>query len=104
MFRFYTYNLLYWLILSFVARLIFMLFYLKDYPGNDILNLIKTFRYGFRLDLSMGSYIVALCLIIWSVSYLFKIKFFFSLYRTIGILILALVLLITMADIAVYNH
>ena len=104
MFRFYTYNLLYWLILSFVARLIFMLFYLKDYPGDDILNLIKTFRYGFRLDLSMGSYIVALCLIIWSVSYLFKIKFFFSLYRTIGILILALVLLITMADIAVYNH
>ncbi len=104
MFRFYILNLFYWLVLSFVARLIFVLFYFSGYPEGAVINLLKTFRYGFRLDLSMGSYIVFLCFIIWSVFHLFKLNFFFSLYKAVGILVLGLVLLITLADVAVYKH
>lgn len=104
MIRFYAYNLVYWLILAFLARWIFVLYYLNSYPGDRKVQLVKTFVYGFRLDLSMSSYIVALCFLIWVVSYIFKIKIFFNVYRLTGILILALILLITLSDLVVYRH
>lgn len=102
--RFYAYNLGYWLFLSVVARLIFILFYLSGYPGNRTTGLINSFVYGSRLDLSMSSYIIALSLLVWLLYSLFKIEFGFTSYRILGILILGLILLITIADVVVYQH
>lgn len=104
LFRFYTYNLIYWLILSTAARLVFMLFYWSDYPGDSTVDLFRSFRYGFLMDLSMASYIVALCFLLWLIFHLFRIKSFFVLYKVFGILITGIVLLITLADITVYHH
>jgi hypothetical protein len=101
LFRFYTLNLVYWLILSVAARLVFVLFYWTEYPGNSTLNLLRSFRYGFLMDLSMASYIVAFCFLIWMIFHLFRLNGFYVLYKVVGILIASIVLLITLADVAV---
>jgi len=102
--RFYIYNLGYWLVLSFVARLVFVLFYLDAYPRDDWANLFSSFIYGLRLDISMSSYIVALTFLLWYIYYNFKIGTFFLLYKGLGIVALCLILLITLADVGVYHH
>jgi len=102
--RFYIYNLVYWLALSFVARMVFVLFYLDAYPPGSWTNLLSSFIYGFHLDLSMSSYIVAFTFLLWYIYYNFKIGVFFKLYTGLGIVALGLILLITLADVGVYHH
>jgi len=102
--RFYFFNLWYWLSLAWIARVLFVAFYWKDYPGDKWSSLRDCFIYGLRLDLSFASYILSFLFLMWFIYYTSRASLFFKAYRTFGMIALAAVLLITLADVAIYAH
>ncbi|MDD2387333.1 MAG: sulfatase-like hydrolase/transferase [Bacteroidales bacterium] len=56
-FLIYLYYLLFWLFFFEIARIYFLLFNLKEADGAGFWNICASFIHGFRLDLSMVSYI-----------------------------------------------
>lgn len=102
--RFYILNLLYWLLLAVIARALFISFYWMEYPGEKGASLRDCFIYGLRLDISFASYILAFTFLIWFVFYITRSSIFFKGYRTFGFIALGIILLITLADIAIYAH
>ena len=94
-----------WLILSAADRLLFVLVYRKDIHWDTNWELVKIFLYGFKMDLSLASYVCALPAIVWLIGLFFRPKriprIFLDAYTYLFIFLFAL---ISIVNINIYNE
>lgn len=97
--------MLFWLFFFEIARIYFILFNLNETSGAGFWNVLESFWYGFRLDISMVSYISFFSIPIFIVSAFFKspkvLKISLGIYT--GVL-LAFCSLIVIGDAELYKY
>lgn len=93
---------LYWLLLFFIARFIFVIYYLSSIkaPFSDIL---LTFFYSIRLDLSTATYltVIPFILVVWSLIFPHQIATMHKRYIMIFTVIFSI---ITASELAIYSE
>ena len=94
-------NLLLFIVFFALCRLVFILrnFNFSEY---SLVEVLSTFYYGFRLDLSITAY-TSIVLVIFSL-FLFGNKTCFLIYRIIYSIVVVILLLITIIDAELYTY
>ncbi|HYV92263.1 MAG TPA: sulfatase-like hydrolase/transferase [Chitinophagales bacterium] len=94
---------LYWLLIFFINRLAFIIFFHKKFSGISFIQVIATFIHGFKLDVSMMCYIVAIPVFMLIVQQFFRFNFFKAFLFIYSILVLLLDAFISIFDMGIYH-
>ncbi|HPW67171.1 MAG TPA: sulfatase-like hydrolase/transferase [Salinivirgaceae bacterium] len=96
-----VFNLLLFIVFFTLCRLVFILRNF-DFSEYTLIEILSTFYYGFRLDLSITAY-TSIVLVIFSL-FLFGNRACFLIYRTIYTIVIIILLLITIIDAELYTY
>jgi len=96
--------LIFWYLLFVLVRLVFLLTYFDKASQLSASEIVKTFTYGFKLDIAIASYIAFLPSLLLAFTAFSKkrlIKYFYHAYTAIALLFCILIIL---ADLFMYRH
>jgi phosphoglycerol transferase MdoB-like AlkP superfamily enzyme len=96
--------LLYWYMLFVVARVAFLLVYLKNTSQLSVSEIVNTFIYGFKLDSAIAAYIAFLPAILLSLTVFFRNKFIKYFYYVFTIVSLLFCTFVIIGDLFMYGQ
>lgn len=92
-----------WISFFEVARLLFSIYNFNECQHSGWANIIKSFWYGLRMDVSMSSYIlIPFCLML-LVSIFFNKRWIFSTIQLYNSILITLILLLVLCDLPAYS-
>jgi phosphoglycerol transferase MdoB-like AlkP superfamily enzyme len=95
----------YWILFFQVARFVFFLFNLNDQGNSGMALLLRSAVHGFKLDLSVATYLSVIPFIIFLFSFCLDRKLYFSKFLNIyHLIILGILCLIVVADAKLYTY
>ena len=63
---------LFWVIVFFINRLVFILYFIKDFKPAGVKNTLLSFVYGLRLDFSAAAYLFAVPFLVFIIQMFFR--------------------------------
>jgi phosphoglycerol transferase MdoB-like AlkP superfamily enzyme len=94
----------FWYLLFVLDRVSFLLIYFKNTSQLTVLEIIKTFIYGFKLDIAIASYIVFIPSLLLTFTSFINTKAIKYFYNSYTILLLILFSVIILGDLFMYRH
>ena len=93
----------FWLLVFFINRLVFILYFIKDLKTVGVKNTLLSFAYGLRLDLSAAAYLFALPFLVFIIQVFFKRNFFSAFLKIYTCIFLVLISLSSAGDLGIYE-
>ena len=96
--------IVYWYLLFVLVRVAFLVAYFQKTLQLSVSEVFLTFIYGFKLDISIASYIVILPSLMLALTSFFKgsfIRYFYNIYTAIALFLITIVIL---GDLFMYQH
>ncbi len=94
---------LFWVVVFFVNRLVFILYFIKDFKPAGTKNTLLSFVYGLRLDFSAAAYLFAIPFLVFIVQMFLKKDFYSSFIKIYTYILVALICLISAGDLGIYE-
>ena len=96
---------MFWIIFFFIERLIFLIYFSKKLAGVPFKEILNTFLYGLRMDVSMAGYISVIPLIVFLTFWIFpKLKPAFLLFYIYFYTLIVLFSLINVISFNIYRE
>ena len=96
--------LLFWYLLFVLDRIFFLLIYFDHSSRLTAIEILKTFIYGFKLDIAIASYIVFLPSLLLTLTSFTNTKIVKYIYNFYTILLLFFITIIALGDLFMYRH
>jgi phosphoglycerol transferase MdoB-like AlkP superfamily enzyme len=96
--------LAFWYLLFFVTRVLFLLVYFDKTSELTFTEIIKTFVYGFRLDIAISAYFAMLPSLVLTFTSLFRTRFIKYLYHSFTLLGVFICVSIISGDLMLYRY
>jgi len=93
----------YWLVVFWLQRLSFIIFFHDYFSGQTFSGIIATFFHGFKLDLSAICYIVTIPIFVLMIQQFFRFNFFKVFLFTYSIIVLLVAGFISVFDMGIYH-
>ncbi|WP_152269379.1 LTA synthase family protein [Agriterribacter humi] len=103
-FVFFLRYYLFWVLVFFVQRLVFVLYYYSSFSSAGSTRLLQSFVYGLWLDLSMAGYFAVIPLLLFIVQQLIKASFFKKALKIYTWVLLVVTILISGGDLGIYEN
>jgi phosphoglycerol transferase MdoB-like AlkP superfamily enzyme len=100
----FFYYLLFWYVLFVLGRALFLIFYFEKSNQLPVNDLLKTFFFGFRLDIAISAYIAILPSLFLTISSFFNNKAVKHFYHFFTLLTLIVCISIISGDLFMYRH
>ncbi len=97
--RFY----LFWIFVFFINRLVFVLYFIKELKSAGIKNILVSFVYGLRLDISAAAYLFIIPFLVFVAQLFIKKNFYSSILKIYTCILLIIISLISAGDLGVYE-
>ena len=94
---------LFWVIVFFINRLVFILYFIKDFKPAGVKNTLLSFVYGLRLDFSAAAYLFAVPFLVFIIQMFFRKNFFSSFFKIYAYILVALICLVSAGDLGIYQ-
>ncbi len=95
---------IYWLIFFIVLRFVFLLLNLKLTMGLELTDLLGTFWYGKKMDLSVAGYFTVIPGLFHAIKYFLKRNFIILFFRVYTFTILLIISILGFCDLVLYPH
>ncbi len=93
----------FWILVFFINRLIFVLYFIKGFKAAGIKNTLLSFIYGLRLDFSAAAYLFIIPFLVFIVQTFFKKNFYTSFLKVYTCILLVLISLVSAGDLGIYE-
>src|SRR5690606_2321666 len=94
-----------WILLFFLERLLFILYFKENIFPISFGEFLSTFRYGLRMDASMAGYICALPLLVFIINWLVpSLKTPRSLVRTYSLIVMIVCAILMAVNLNIYQE
>lgn len=103
-FLFFLRYYLFWVLVFFVQRLAFVLYYYGSFSEAGSARVVQSFAYGLRLDLSMAGYFAAIPLLLFIVQQFIKASFFKKTLKIYTWVLLVVTIFISGGDLGIYEN
>ena len=103
-FLFFLRYYLFWVLVFFLQRLVFVLYYLDRFKEAGMEKILQSFRYGLRLDLSMCGYFTLIPLLLFIAQQLIKVPFFKKALKIYTWILLVITAFISAGDLGIYEN
>lgn len=103
-FLFFLRYYLFWVLIFFVQRLVFVLYYYSQFKEAGPDKMLQAFVYGLRLDISMTGYFAAIPLLLFIAQQFTKTLFFKKALKIYTWLLLLVTTLISGGDLGIYEN
>ena len=103
-FLFFLRYYLFWVLIFFVQRLVFVLYYYSQFKEAGPEKMLQSFVYGLRLDLSMTGYFATIPLLLFIAQQFTKTLFFKKVLKIYTWLLLLVTTLISGGDLGIYEN
>jgi phosphoglycerol transferase MdoB-like AlkP superfamily enzyme len=94
---------LFWVVVFFINRLVFILYFIKDFKPAGVKNTLLSFVYGLRLDFSAAAYLFAVPFLVFIIQMFFRKNFFSSFFKIYAYILVALICLVSAGDLGIYQ-
>src|SRR5437763_1979469 len=84
----------FWIVVFFINRLVFVVYFLKDFKAAGVKNTLLSFIYGLKLDLSAAAYLFVIPFLVYILQVFFKRNFysaFLKIYTSILLVLISLI-------------
>ncbi|OFX44951.1 MAG: hypothetical protein A2046_09595 [Bacteroidetes bacterium GWA2_30_7] len=95
---------LFWMLFSFLNRLVFILFNINQFYNVDFLEIVKSFWFALPLDHAIACYLLVLPFLFIFTFSLFRYKVFLKITNWITYLFIFIISLITSAELGIYDE
>jgi phosphoglycerol transferase MdoB-like AlkP superfamily enzyme len=93
----------FWVLVFFVNRLVFVLYFIKDFKVAGIKNTLLSFIYGLRLDFSAAAYLFTLPFLVFIMQMFFRKNFYTTFLKIYTCVFLFLISLVSAGDLGIYE-
>ena len=94
---------LFWLVVFFINRLVFILYFFSDFSSIPFSEILATFRKGLPLDISMASYVMIIPVLMYLIQQLIPYPFLKRTLFIYTVILLVLNSFISVFDLAIYR-
>lgn len=95
---------LYWLVFFTLYRLVFILIHPGLIPEGKTGEALRSFFYGFRLDISTIAYMISLPVILWSIQQFFKHNSLNRIHHIYNLVMISAVSLLCVSNLSIYGE